>query len=420
MVEITASSRCPVAFDHESAEHAERWPEEFRQIRSSECPLAWTEKHGGYWVATRYHDLLEIAQNAALFSSHKDFDPETGIVRGGVSIPPFPTPRGLPIETDSPEWDVIRSFLNPKLSPKAAEARRPQTERFAAALIDRVIETGSFDIVDDLTSPLTALATMALFGLPLEEWREFAEPLHKMQFTPKENPEFHATVEQGIKWIRGRVEEIVAARRKSPRDDLLSHLAHGEIGGRTLDDATIWEIAWNVIVGGVDTTTALTSNALIYLSDHPEKKAHVVADPKALSVAREEFVRYFSPVHGMARNATDAVEFHGQTIQKGERVYLAYSAANRDPEIFEDPETVRIDRFPNRHVGFGAGRHRCIGSFQARMMFETMIREVLARMPDYQVLHGGGRSYPSVGVINGWISIPAVFTPGPRVNATIA
>jgi cytochrome P450 len=418
-VQPTAKPRCPVAFDHESADHARAWPDQFREIRSSECPLGWTDKHGGYWVATRYRDLLDIAQNAGVFSSHKDYDPATGVVTGGVSIPPFPTPRGIPIETDSPEWDQIRGFLNNQLSPKAVEARRPRTERFAAALIDRVIEKGEFDIVDDLTSPLPAITTMALFGLPLDEWRHFADPLHKMQFTPKEDPEFLPTVVNGIAWIRARMEEVVALRRKDPKDDLLSYLAHGEVNGKKLDDGTIWEIAWNLVVGGVDTTTALTSNTLIHLAAHPEQRAKLIADPGALPIAREEFVRFFSPVHGMARNALSEADVNGQTVEQGERVYLAFSAANRDPDIFDDPDTVKIDRFPNRHVGFGAGKHRCIGSFLARMMFETMIREVLTRMPDYRIVAGAAEKYTSVGTINGWVSVPAVFTPGRKVGAII-
>lgn len=413
---IKSRTRCPISFDHESPEHAAAWPEQFDAIRST-CPLSWTEKHGGYWVATRYHDIIEIAQAPDSFTSHKSYNPGTGEVAGGLSIPPFPSPRGIPDESDSPEWDGFRSFLNRKLSPKAVEERRPSTERFAAALIDQVIETGRFDIVDDLTNPLPALTTMAMFGLPLEEWREFADPLHKMMYTPKESPDFLKAA-AGLGWIKQRIEEEIARRRSDPRDDLLSYLAHGEIDGRKLDDSTIWEMAFNVIIGGVDTTTALTSHVLIFLSRNPAVRQLLIDKPDALPIAREEFVRFFSPVHGMARNAATAVDFHGEEIAAGDRIYLAYSAANRDPAVFEDPNSIIVDRFPNRHIGFGAGKHRCIGSFQARMMFETMITAVLTRMPDYKVI-GKAEGYPSVGTINGLISARATFTPGPKVGATI-
>jgi cytochrome P450 len=409
--------RCPIQFDHESADHARAWADEYKEIRGK-CPMAWTEKHGGYWVATRYHDIIEIAQNPKTFTSHKDYDPVTGKVTGGLSIPPMPGPRGLPDESDSPEWDGFRSFLNRRLAPKAVETRRARTQHFAAALIDKIIETGKFDIVEDLTNPLPALSTMDMFGLPLHEWREFADPLHRMMYTPKEDPEFLEAV-KGWDWIRMRIEEEMEKRRAEPADDLLTYLALGEIDGKKIDRETTWSLALNVIIGGVDTTTALTSHTLLHLAKHPEERQFLIDNPDKLPVAREEFVRFFSPIHGMARNAAEDVVVNGQQIKQGERVYLAYSSGNRDEEIFEQPDELRIQRFPNRHIGFGAGMHRCIGSFQARMMFESMIHEVLTRIPDYQVIEAEAKSYRSIGVVNGWVSIPATFTPGQKVGATI-
>jgi cytochrome P450 len=110
----------------------------------------------------------------------------------------------------------------------------------------------------------------------------------------------------------------------------------------------------------------------------------------------------------------------GWKFDKGDRVYLAYASANRDPDAFEDPEKLIIDRFPNKHIGFGAGMHRCLGSFLARLMFEVMIGEVLSRIPDYRVIEEEVVKYPTVGLVNGWIHLPATFTPGKKVGATIS
>jgi cytochrome P450 len=415
MSESKSGKKCPVSFDHTSDDHARRWVENFSELRST-CPVAWTEAHGGYWVATRYRDIVDIAQTPETFSSARRFHPETGEVTGGASIPAVPGSRGIPDETDSPDWDSFRGFLNRRFAPKAVEERRARTEQFTAALIDRVIETGRFDIVDDLTNPLPAIVTMDLFGLPVEEWHAFADPLHRLMYTSHDGPAFLAAA-QCLHWIRSRIEECVAERRKNPKDDLLSYFANGEINGKKIDDEDIWGMAFNLLLGGVDTTTALTSTVLIYLSRNPDKKKLFLDDREAASVAREEFVRYFSPIHGIARTVAATVEFNGQTMDEGDRLYLAYAAANRDPEIFQDPDMLKLDRFPNRHIGFGAGKHRCLGSFLARMMFETMIREVLTRMPDYQIDEAQTKSYPSIGVVNGWISIPATFTPGPKVGA---
>jgi cytochrome P450 len=415
MSKSDTTKRCPVAFDHESSEHARRWVEEFSELRST-CPIAWTEEHGGYWVVTRYRDVVDMAQKADSFNSARKFDPRTGEVKSGAAIPALPGPRGIPDETDSPDWDGFRTFLNRWFAPKAVEGRRARTEQIAAALIDRVIEAGRFDIVNDFTNPLPAIATMELFGLPLEEWNEFADPMHKLMYIPKKDPAFLVAAER-IQWMRKRIEECARERRKDPRNDLLSHLANGEIDGKKLDEETIWGMSLNLLLGGVDTTTALTSSVLTYLFHNPHKKMLFLQDSDAANVAREEFVRYFSPVHGIGRSAASDIEYKGRKIAEGERLYLAYAAANRDPEVFEEPDTLKLDRFPNRHIGFGAGKHRCIGSFQARMMFETMIRAVLTRMPDYRIDESRMSSYPSIGVINGWISIPATFTPGAKVGA---
>jgi cytochrome P450 len=409
------AKRCPISFNHESPEHAAHWVEAYSEMRS-DCPVAWSEKHGGFWVASRYRDVIDIAQNPEVFSSAKTFDPETGEVKSGAAIPPLPGPRAIPDETDSPEWDAFRSFLNQRFAPKAVEARRAKTEQFAAALLDRVIERGHLDLVDDFSNPLPAIATMDIFGLPLDEWNEFADPLHRLMYTPKDDPSFAVAAER-LHWMRERVEHFIVERRKEPKDDLLTHLATGEINGERLNDEDIWSITLNLLLGGVDTTTALTSTVLIHLCRNPDKKQIFLENKAQASIAREEFVRYFSPVHGVARVLTTDFDIRGQQLEQGDRLYLAYASANRDSEIFEDPDTLKLDRFPNRHIGFGAGRHRCIGSFQARMMFETMIKEVLTRIPDYQVDETALKSYPSVANINGWISVPATFTPGLRVGA---
>jgi cytochrome P450 len=405
-------------YDHHSPTHVRNWPAEFAQMRQF-SPRAWTESHGGFWVATKYQDVIAIAQRPDRFSAHKDYDPETGAVSGGVSIPPLPGVRGIPNETASPEWDLLRGFINRRFSPRAVEAFRDKARLFTAALLDEVIETGSMDLVDQLTNPLPALVSMELFGFPLSDWRKFADPFHKIIYSTQDDSDFAETV-LSIDRFREAVDEEVELRRREPRDDLLSHFAHGKIDGLPVDKETIRNLAFNLMVGGVDTTTALTSNALLYLGQHPEDRTRLAADRNLIPIAREEFVRYFSPIHGLARNVTDDVELDGWRFRKGERVMLAYAAANRDPEIFDDPDKVILNRFPNRHIGFGAGMHRCVGSFLARLMFEEMINAVLDRIPDYRIDDENCLAYPSIAIVNGWISIPARFTPGPRVGARIS
>lgn len=413
-----AGKSCPVDFNHESQAHADNWPSEFQEMRQK-CPIAWTEEHGGYWVATRYKDIVEMAQNDTDFSSRKTFDADTMAVEGGITIPATPIPRGMPVESDRPEWTAFRQFINRKFAPKAAEERRANIAIYATALLNRVIESGEMDLVNEFTGPVPAITTMELLGLPLEEWRQFADPLHEMVYTPKDSPDFPKVI-ASVDWIFRRCMEELARKRTEPQaDNLLSYFAHEKFEGRYLTDEEVLSYCNNIITGGVDTTTALTSHALAYLHDNPDDKKRLMEDPSLIPVAREEFIRFFAPIHSLARNVTRDVEVNGTHMERGDRVLLAWASANRDPEIFENPEQLDIARFPNRHIGFGAGMHRCIGSFMARVMFEEMIKQVFARIPDYRIDIGQAKRYTSIGVINGWVDMPITFLPGPKVEVDL-
>ena len=404
---------CPIEFDHESEAHSQDAAETYRQLRQG-CPIAWTEKHGGYWVATRYKDVVAIAQDGDTFGAFKTFDPANQVATGGITIPPGLVPRGLPVESDRPEWDSYRGFINRKFAPKAAEARRASIRQYAESMLDKVIERGEMDLVDDLASPVPAMATMDLMGLPLEDAHHFADSIHKLIYTPKASGDYPSVV-NGVGWVFERcLQEFRKYREKPPQDNLLSYFAHEKMDGRWITDDELLSFSNNILAGGVDTTTALTTHTLVYLAQNPDERQRLTDDITLLPIAREEFVRYFTPMHGTARNARRDTSIHGADIKTGERIYLSWSSANRDPEIFDNPEEIDMSRYPNRHIAFGAGAHRCIGSFMARVAFEEMVKAVLERIPDYQVHVHNARSYPNIGTINGWINMPATFTPGTK------
>jgi len=324
-----------------------------------------------------------------------------------------------PSETDSPEWDKLRTFLNRRFSPKAVEPYRAKANHLAAALVDQFIETGRFDIVNDLTNPLPALVTMALLGLRLDEWKILANAVHRQVFVSQDSPEFLEVI-KGFDYFRARVGEEVIKRREQENpseDDLLGYFSTGKIDGELVDLELIKNMSFNILLGGAGTTTGLTSNALFYLSRNPQQRQRLIDEPELLPRACEEFLRYVSPLHVAARTAKQDTTMNGWQFEKGDRVMLAYSSGNRDPEIFDDPDEVKLDRAPNRHIAFGAGQHRCLGSFLARIMFEAMMNEVLTRLPDYKVIEEESRIFPSVGYINGWVTMPATFTPGKKVGA---
>jgi cytochrome P450 len=237
-----SSKICPVAFDHDTAAHAANWESNLRALRE-QCPRAWTESHGGYWVAAKFADVVGIAQRPDAFSNYKSFDPETGRVTGGTLIPAIPGIRSLPNESDPPEWSGYRGFVNRYFAPRAVEQRGARAEQFAAALIDMVIEKGAFDIVEDLTNPLPALVILDVFGFPLHEWARFAEPFHAMMYTPRDDPDYITTV-RGLDYFVQRVDEEIALRRKEPRDDLLTVMASGTIEGEPSRSAMTTSRTW--------------------------------------------------------------------------------------------------------------------------------------------------------------------------------
>jgi cytochrome P450 len=415
------SKSCPFGFDQHSDEHAKRWPEIYGAMRESN-PRAWTESYGGFWIASRYDDIVRIAQNTENISAHRHIDPETGEESGGITIPPLPGVRGVPSETDSPEWDMARGFLNRWFSPSAVKNRKARIQQISAALLDNVIERGEIDFVEDFTSPLPGIVTIEIFGFPFEEWRTYSEPVHRLVYLSQDDPGF-AKAAEGIAAFRRRVDEEIAARRAKDEgecpDDFLTYLAHGKLDGAPLTHANIQEMSWQILSGGVDTTTAVTSNALLYLGRHPDKRQELINNLEILPRACEEFVRYFTPIHGAGRNVKHDGEIGGWQFDKGDKIFMAYASANRDPLVFDDAEDVKLARAPNPHLGWGAGMHRCLGSFLARIMFQVMMEEVLVRIPDYRIVENGVKSYPRVGLVNGLIHVPATFTPGRRSDVIL-
>lgn len=398
-------------FDHTQPSHAQKWRDTFRTLRGH-CPRFKSEKHGGFYLATGHKDLMSVAQSPA-FTSEKTFNPETGLWKGGDVVPVLQMRQVLPTEASNEAWRGYRSFLNPRFSPKAAEARRSIAQGYTRTLVDRFIENGSVDLVTELTNPLPAIVTMELFGFSLDNWKDFAEPIHQYMYTHEGDPGYE-DVYAKLHAILDRLADEAEDRKRNPGDDMMSYIVHGEIDGRPVTDDEISAMALNLMLGGVDTTTAWTSNVLHYLGleENAGKRQQLIDNPSLRKTAREEFVRYFSPVHGFSRTALNDTEVEGWTFEEGDVVYCAIASANFDEKVFDDADTVRLDRHPNRHVSFGAGMHHCLGLHLARVMFDTMLDEVLTRLPDYKVTLGGEQRYPIYDKINGWSHIPATFTPG--------
>jgi cytochrome P450 len=213
-----------------------------------------------------------------------------------------------------------------------------------------------------------------------------------------------------------RLGEVAAERRAHPGDDVLSALVQADVGGRRLTDGEVQSVLWNLIGGGLDTTTSLTSLSLHHLDAHPELRAQLIDHPELIGAATEELLRFFSVNETLTRTITRDTELGGQQLRRGEHLMLSWLSANRDESVFDRADEVVLDRAANPHLAFGVGPHRCIGMHMARTMFQVLITEVLTRIPDYAVDREATRFYAGNPELNGVVTMPATFTPGPRTG----
>ena len=392
-----------VDFDHHTSEFADDPWSPLANLRAT-CPVAFTENHDGYWVVTSYDEIKAVAQDDVRFSS-----------ASGITIPDKKNTgqRSIPIEMDPPDFLAFRKILHPMLSPAAVERITPVVERVVQAAIYEFIESGRGDLVHDLADPLPAMTTLHKLGLPVEQWREYSEPMHQVVFLRQGNPE-RAGAMAGLQMISEALYETIAARRAAPRDDMISYLVGCEVNGRLVTDDEVKDMAYLVIQGGFDTTGSAISNALLHLGRDPALRQRLIDEPEIMNTAIEEFLRYEAPQLALARTALVDVELGGRDIKAGDKRLLVWASANRDASWFDNPDAIDLDRFPNRHMTFGLGAHRCLGSTLARAQIKVALTAVLRRLPDYAIDESQATRPETVGIAYGMYAMPATFTPGQR------
>jgi cytochrome P450 len=408
--------RVPIVdFDHHSALVAANPANIYTELRNT-TPVFWSENYGGYWVFTKYAHLAEILTNPDKFSSARRDD--AGGPGSSVSIPKRPSREQYPLELDPPRSTAYRKVLNPLMSPAAAERMRPGIHDRVHWCIDQIIERGSCDLVSELTSAVPSSFTADWLGLPHDIWPMLAETMHNVSSRAQSDPLWSEAV-VNMQKMYAAIESAVARRRAQPADDVISVIVASDIDGEPITDEAAVSVTALLVAGGVDTTTSLTSQALVWLSENREQHDHLLADRKFLRSACEEFLRYFSPNQALGRTMNGEAEIGGCPIHDGDRLLVGFASANWDEEAFPDADRLILDRFPNRHMAFGLGVHRCVGSNVARVIFDEVITGVLSRLPDYTVDVSRLEHYHSQGLMSGWKTAPATFTPGPRIGAPL-
>jgi cytochrome P450 len=393
----TISDRVVVDFDHHSADFTARHHEILRELRS-QAPVAWTDTYGGFWIVTGYAEVQQIATDDQRFSSDRNILPEAN---GGILIPPVREPGStpsLPVESDPPLTSDIRRSLMPYFSPGAAKEREPLMRAIIDECLDPVMGTGRIDFVSQFVGPAPLRFTFDLMGLARPTWS--AKPDGGGYETRDEMNE-----------ILGTLPAAVADRRSNPRDDLITLATRSTFLGEAATDDLIVGILTSLVIGGSDTSTALMANSLGWLEQHPDKKQYLIDHPDQTPIAIEEFLRYFPPNLLLGRTVLEDVVVGGQLLRRGERVLMAWAAANRDPAEFNVPDEIDLTRSHNRQLSFGVGVHRCLGAHHARMEARLMLEAVLERMPDYVIDWPNVERYADISASDGYVSMPATFTP---------
>ena len=401
-----------VDFDHHSDEFNLNELKINAELRRR-CPVAWNENYGGFWFVTSYDAVAKTARDGDTFA-HK-YEPNAATVWTTRAKWAFPRPEGQPAlgigEVDGPYHQALRRALAPFFSPRAVQRMRPFMEQSVNWFLDQKIGDGQMDLVLDYASPVPAMLTMRLMGLPYDNWRLYANLFHSVMAVSQDSDEYARAIAEVPAMMEGLL-TFAATRRADPRDDLTSFLVQFEFDGKRLDDEQLLDILWNLIGGGVDTTTSQTALSLLHLGIHPELRQQLIERPELYRTAADEFLRYFSVNQQLSRTVTRDVVLGGQQLRRNDRVIISWLAANHDEHEFDRPDEVILDRLPNRHLAFGLGPHRCIGSHLARVMFEVMVKAVLVRIPDYRVDVGGVHEYLGNPSMTGLGKLPVTFTRG--------
>jgi cytochrome P450 len=362
-------------FDHHDPRLVRDPESVFGPVRE-ERPLLHSDRYGGFWLLTRYDDVIGAALDTESFSS---------AVPGTTLIPPT-QPRTdplLPIELDPPEHTRYRALVNGVFAKPRIDALRPDLEALATRLLEPFAAKGGGDVMAEFAHPMSLGSLARLMDLPEadeDRWFDWVERMYSNALRDRDDQA------GAVRDAEAYIGERIAERRQEPRDDFLGMLLQAEVEGHRLSDLEVRQFGMLMLLAGYETTSGAMGMSLLYLAEHPEQRAQLFAEPERLAhTAVNELLRVVSPVQTFGRNAAHDIEMHGETIPAGDVVLLAYGAANHDPRAFDHPDQVILDRHPNRHLAFGHGRHLCLGANLARLELTIMIERFGERFPDFGV-----------------------------------
>jgi cytochrome P450 len=360
----------------------------------------------GFWSVVRYDDVQHVSRQPDVFLSGK-----------GTNIPDFPPEvyefLGSMINMDPPRHTRFRLIVNRGFTPHQVASLEESVQQRARAIVDAIAEKGECDFVTEVASALPLQIICDMMGIPASEYQWVFDKTNVV--LGASDPEYGGDIMQAFlaaQELWSYAQELRADRIATPRDDITTKISQAEVDGHSLTPEEFGSFFVLLVVAGNETTRNAISHGMKALTDHPDQRKLWLDDLEGVSpTAVEEIIRWSTPVVHFRRTcaAADAVVGE-QPIKEGEKVVLWYSAANRDPRVFDDPYAFDVQRDPNEHLGFGGGGpHFCLGAHLARREIRVMFEELLRRLPDIEV--SGEPEYLQSNFINGIKRMPASFTP---------
>ncbi len=368
-------------------------PVDYFAVLRREDPVHWNELteagrqevptlKRGFWVLTRYDDIVRASKDHAYFSSHIGgpvlWDLEE--VEGALE-----TQRAGMMGMDPPDHSRYRKLVAPPFTPRSIAKLEPVIQKKATEIVDAVASRGRCDFVMDLGWDLPMTMMCEFMGVPHED-RQMMFELSTAAATPEgKTREEHQAATGGLV---SYALDLAARKRKNPDDGLVSRYANGEIEGAQLNDLEIGIFFTTLSIASHETTRNTSNHFMRLLSLHPDQKALLLGDlDDLLPNAIEETLRHSPPVMQFRRTMAQDLELRGKKLRKGDKIYMSYVSANRDEDVFPEPDRYDITRENAReHLAFGSGNHFCLGAGLARMQLRVLFKEILTRLPDIHVV----------------------------------
>ncbi len=389
-------------------------PHEMFQVLRREAPVFWHEEPNGpgFWAITKYSDVREVSKNPGLFSSERQ-----GTMLRDPLPHDLPFVQSIMLNMDPPKHRRFRGLVNKAFLPRMVNNLHGRIREMVKQIINGVIEKGECDFVEEMAAALPMLVICEMMGVPEEDRRAVYEIGNRMvgfddpDLQPDGKPAPMNDAETAAAEMFMYAGKLLEKARTHPGDDLATALVNAELDGHRLSESDFNFFFLLLSIAGNETTRTVTTNGMQALLENPDQLRDLRHDPSLLPTAIEEILRYAPAVHAFRRTATADTAMRGEKIRENDKVLIWYPSANRDEEVFENPETFDIRRDPNEHIAFGIGEHFCLGANLARLELNEIFRGVITRLHDVELAAPPRRLRSTF--INGVKEMRVTFRPGP-------